>query len=112
MSQYTITDEIVSENNLNTGVSYCVALAVGKKVCSVANVRRISCHHTTPIPALHTLAEVFPTRAHPTGCYSPCVAKPWIYWKHLALLLVGGMVEQIDGYRRELRVVIYGGGIG
>jgi len=74
------------------GVSYRVPLAVGKEVCSLADMGGGSRHHTTLISVFHVPAEIVLTRARPAGSYCPRVGKIGIKWKHPSLLLVGGMV--------------------
>jgi hypothetical protein len=93
------------------GLSYRVALAVGKEVCSSASTMGDSCHNATPIPVLHVPAEIVPTRARPTGSYCPRVGKLGVNRKHKPLLLIGDMVVQVDGYGREACVVVDRNGI-
>lgn len=101
-----------------TGVSYRVTLAVGKKVCSFGGPvdgvapQRVACQHAAPIPALHFPAKSIPTRARLTGSYCACVGKIGVNRKHTTFLLVGGVVVEVDGYGREVSVVVYRNWIG
>ena len=78
----------------------------------MADVRGSSCDYTYLISVLQVIAEIILKRARHTGSCRPCVSKIRINGEYTSLLLVGGMVVQVDGHRRKAGVVVNRNGIG